>query len=124
MLNQKHYSNIAVANNAYNLPSIEAVVRYLHATAGFPVKQTWCQAIAKGKYATWSGLTLDAVRKYYPQVEETSMRTMSQIRKNIRSTKHKQQNNSTFHTSKNLQATISIKSIGCKEVFICIRHSS
>ena len=105
LLNQnesKIYSNIAVANNIYNLPSIEAVVRYLHATAGFPIKQTWCQAIAKGNYTTWLGLTLDVVRKYCPQAEETSMGTMSQIRKNIRSTKHKQQHNSTIHNSKNL----------------------
>ena len=127
MLNQnksKTYSNITVVNNAYILPSIEAVVLYLHATAGFPVKQTWCQAIAKGNYATWPGLTLDAVRKYCPKVEETSIGTMSQIRKNIQFTKHKQQNSSVFHTSKNLQVIISTISIECKEVFIYICHSS
>ena len=123
LLNQnksKTYSNITVANNVYNLPSIEAVVRYLYATAGFPVKQTWCQAIAKGNYTTWPALTLDIVQKYYLQAEETSMGTISQIRKNIRSTKDKQKINSTIHPSMNSQP----KSIGCKQVFIYICHSS
>ena len=45
------------AHSAYDLPSIEALVRYMHAAAGFPVKYTWLKAIKKGNFETWPGLT-------------------------------------------------------------------
>ena len=45
------------ALNAHELPSVGALVRYLHATAGFPVKSTWLGAIKAGNYASWPGLT-------------------------------------------------------------------
>ena len=45
------------AFSAYDLPSVEALVHYLHATAGFPVKSTWLAEIKAGNYATWLGLT-------------------------------------------------------------------
>ena len=32
------------AYSAYNLPIIEAIVQYMHAAAGFPVKSTWFKA--------------------------------------------------------------------------------
>ena len=33
------------ANNVYSLPSIPQTITYLHAAAGFPVKETWMDAI-------------------------------------------------------------------------------
>ena len=33
------------ANSVYDLPSVDALVRYMHAAAGFPVKSTWLKAI-------------------------------------------------------------------------------
>ena len=44
------------AYSAYDLPSVEALVKYFHAAAGFPVKDTWCKAIKNGNYASWPGL--------------------------------------------------------------------
>ena len=41
------------AYSAYDLPSVEAMVRYFHAVAGYPVKDTWLKAIKAGNYATW-----------------------------------------------------------------------
>ena len=35
-------------NNVYSLPSIPHIIRYLHAAAGFPVKETWLDAIKAG----------------------------------------------------------------------------
>jgi hypothetical protein len=32
-------------HNVYELPRIDATIRYLHAAAGFPVEETWLQAI-------------------------------------------------------------------------------
>ena len=37
-------------HNVYKLPSMEQTVRYLHAAAGHPTKETWLKAIAKGNY--------------------------------------------------------------------------
>ena len=34
-------------NSAYNLPIVEALVRYMHAEAGLPVKSTWLKEIKK-----------------------------------------------------------------------------
>ena len=36
------------ASNVYDLPSMEALVRYMHAAAGFPVRSTWLKAIKTG----------------------------------------------------------------------------
>ena len=44
--------------SAYDLPSVDALVRYFHAAAGFPVRDTWLKAIKAGNYRSWPGLTL------------------------------------------------------------------
>ena len=49
------------ANSVYDLPSMEALVLYMHAAAGFPVKSTWLKAIKHGNYNSWSGLTYNNV---------------------------------------------------------------
>jgi hypothetical protein len=46
------------AYSAYDLPSVEALMRYFHAAAVYPVRDTWLKAIKAGNYATWPGLTL------------------------------------------------------------------
>ena len=65
-------------NNAYDLPIIEAVAKYHHATAGFPVKETWLEAIKSNHCTTWIGLPPEAARKYCPDADETILGTMSQ----------------------------------------------
>ncbi len=55
----------------YSLPSISQVIRYLHAAAGFPTKDSWLKAIANGHYITWPGVTLNNVQKYFPESIET-----------------------------------------------------
>lgn len=77
------------AFSAYDLPSVEALVIYFHATAGFPVKDTWLQAIKAGNYSTWPGLTYKNAAKYCPDTVETSQGHMTQPRQNVRSTKPK-----------------------------------
>ena len=42
---QKISHALFYANSAYDLPSSTAVIRHRHATAGFPVKETWFKAI-------------------------------------------------------------------------------
>ena len=44
-------------NNAYNIPSVAALIRYIHASASFPVKYTWLADIKASNYVSWPGLT-------------------------------------------------------------------
>ena len=47
------------------------LVRYQHAAAGFPTKPTFLRAIKNKQFPAWPGLTVDAVRKHFPELEET-----------------------------------------------------
>ena len=53
------------------MPSVKALVRFLHAAVGFPVKPTWLAAIRAGNYTTWPGLTYDNAKTYHPTTAET-----------------------------------------------------
>ncbi len=77
------------AANVYSLPSIEQTIRYLHAAAGFPTKDTWVKAIKRGNYKTWPGLTVEAVSKHFPESVETQKGHMQKQCQNVRSTKQK-----------------------------------
>jgi len=71
---------------SYDLPNTPALVAYLHATAGYPVKSTWLAAIKRGAYNTWPGLTYDLAAQYCPEAQETQQGHMAQPRQHIRST--------------------------------------
>jgi len=78
------------ANNVYSLPSIQQSIKFLHAAAGFPVKDTWLDAIKAGNYVSWPGLTAAAVQKHYPDSDETQKGHMKKQRQGVRSTKLKE----------------------------------
>jgi hypothetical protein len=73
-----------------DLPSIGALVGFYHACLGFPVKQTWLDAIKAGNCDTFEGLTYSNAAKYCPDADETIMGHLAQQRQNVRSTKPKQ----------------------------------
>ena len=77
------------AASVYNLPSIPQTIRYLHAAAGFPTKDSWIKAIKNGNYVTWPGLTIESVNKHFPESVETQKGQMKKQRQNVRSTKEK-----------------------------------
>lgn len=81
-------------HNVYSLPSTSQSIRYLHAAAGFPVKETWLNAIAAGNYITWPGLTIAAVRKHCPDADETQKGHMKKQRQGVRSTRIKEKSGS------------------------------
>ena len=54
------------ANNVCSLPSIPQSIKYIHAAAGFPVKERWIIAIQAGNYVTWPGLTATTIWKHFP----------------------------------------------------------
>ena len=74
-------------SNVHNLPSISQTIKYHHAAAGYPVKDTWIKAINAGNYTTWPGLTSEAVRKHFPESDETQKGHMKRQRQGVRSTK-------------------------------------
>ena len=66
--NSVDYTNLK-AYRAYDLPSVETLVRYFHAADGFPVSTTWLKAIKVGNYRTWPGLTLANATSYCPSAD-------------------------------------------------------
>ena len=78
---------IPTALNAHDLPRFGALVRYLHAAAGFPVKSTWLAASRAVNFSTWPGLTYANASRYCPNCEETSKGHLTQAKQGIRSTK-------------------------------------
>jgi hypothetical protein len=73
----------------YKLPLTAEIIRYLHASAGFPTKTTWLKAIGAGNYVSWPGLTAKAFNKYFPESDETQQGHMRNVKQGIRSTKER-----------------------------------
>ena len=72
--------------STYDLPSLEALIRYFCVLAGYPVGSTWLTAISAGNYSYWPGLTLANATKYFPSVTATIMGHLVQKRQRVRST--------------------------------------
>jgi hypothetical protein len=72
-----------------DLSSIGALVGFYHACLGFPVKQTWLDAIKASNCNTFEGLTYSNVAKYCPDANEMIMGHLAQQCQNVRSTKAK-----------------------------------
>ncbi len=73
--------------NVYDLPSVNQMIKYLHAAAGYSVKDTLVKAINAGNYTTWPGLTATAVRKHFPESNETQKRHMKHQQQGLGSTR-------------------------------------
>ena len=76
-----------VAYSVYDLPSVEALVRYFHVAAGFPVRYIWLDAIKAENYALWTGLAINNARKYCPSTNKTILGHLVQGRQVICSTR-------------------------------------
>ena len=76
-----------LANNVYELPSIKAAVRFMHAVCGYPAKSTWLKAIRNNHYVGWPMLTVQNVEKHFPETIETPRGHLNKIPGGIRSTK-------------------------------------
>ena len=88
-----------IALSAYNQKTAEDLAKYLHACAGYPVKETWVKAIAKGYYSTWPKLDRfkgpQWIMKHLPKSIITTMGHMKATRQGIRSTKKNNNNDNT-----------------------------
>ena len=76
-----------LAYSAYDLPSVESLVRYMHATSGFLVKSNWLREIKRGNFETWPGLTYSNGAKYCLRSVETIKGHMVQSSQGVQSTK-------------------------------------
>jgi hypothetical protein len=56
--------------NIYELKMQPESVQYLHATAGFPTKPTWYNAVKNKQFASWPGLTAKAMAKHFLEFKE------------------------------------------------------
>ena len=74
-------------NSAYNLTSIEDLVRYMHAAAGLTVQSTWLKAIKNVNFSICPGLTYSNAAKYCPHAVETIKGHMVQSSQGVISTK-------------------------------------
>ena len=83
----KNSQTTPAAHSAYDLPSIEYLVRYMHAAAGLTVKSTWHKEIKNGNFATCPGLTYSNAAKYFPHAVETIKGHMVQSSQEVRFTK-------------------------------------
>ncbi len=69
-----------------DLPSMGALVGFYHACLGFPVKQTWLNAIKADNCDSFNGLTYSNAARYCPDSDETIM-GLAQQHQNVWSTK-------------------------------------
>ena len=75
------------AYSVYDLPSVEALVRYMHAASGFPVKSVCLREIKRGNFETWSGLTYSNAVNYFPHAVEMIKWHIVESLQGVRSTK-------------------------------------
>jgi hypothetical protein len=62
---------IEAIHNVYELKTQPELAQYLHACVGFPTKLSWIKAIKNRQYASWPGLIVKAVAKYFPESKES-----------------------------------------------------
>ena len=84
---RKHDQATSQANATLPTLNLEEHIKYLHQCAFSPAPRTWIQAVKKGHFKTWPGVTVDAIRRYLPKSEATAMGRLDQQRKNTQSTK-------------------------------------
>ncbi len=93
ILGQEHpeqfVASIDEANANFDLPNTHQSLLYLHAAAGFPVKETFLDAVRAKNYAMWPGLTTTLIAKHFPDSDETQKGHMKGQRKGVRSTRAK-----------------------------------
>jgi hypothetical protein len=83
------FAGVDKANAIFNLPITRQSLMYFHAAVGFPVKETFLNAVRAGNYATWPGLMTTLIAKHFPDSDETQKEHIKGQRKGVRSTRVK-----------------------------------
>jgi hypothetical protein len=79
-------SQLAVANNFYELHNTGALFNYLQKAMFSPTKSDLSQAVNNGHLVTWPGLTEKAINKHLKLTPATNIGHMNHRRQNIMST--------------------------------------
>ena len=75
--------------HSMDLFSIGTLVGFYHACLGFPVKQTWLNAVKAGNCDLFDGLTYSNIACYCPDANKTILGHLAQQCQNVKSTKPK-----------------------------------
>ena len=86
------------SNAMLPIKNLQEHIKYLHQCTFSPTTRIWIQAIKKGHFRTWPGVTVDAIKQYLPKSEATTLGHLDQQRKNIQSTKAQDDDQNTMHT--------------------------
>ncbi len=78
---------LKIINVIFDLPSARKTFIWYHASAGFPTKATFIDAVRNGNYSTWPKLTVTLINRYFPESDETIKGHLKGQRQGIRSTK-------------------------------------
>jgi hypothetical protein len=107
------------AHDGYTIPKL---MSYLHGCAGYPTTSTWIQAINRGYYVGWPGLTASRVHRYLPKSEETALGHLKMVRQGTRSTSKGEQRKEPRPTSKGEQREVSREIGQRRKVSVCIKE--
>jgi hypothetical protein len=58
-------------HSVYELKTQPELVQFPHASAGVLTKPRWLKAIMNKQFSSWPGLTTDAVRCHFPDLDKT-----------------------------------------------------
>ena len=58
-------------NVIFDLPSARETFLWYHASAGFPTKATFIDAVRNGNYSTWPKLTVTLINRYFSDSDKT-----------------------------------------------------
>ncbi len=88
-LNSDKHATPETINVIFNLPGSPETFLWYHASAGFPLKETFIDAVCNGNYATWPKLMVMLINRYYPDSDKTVKGHLKGQRQGIQSTKQK-----------------------------------
>ena len=58
--------------------TLQEHIKYLHQCGFSLTTRTWIQAVKKGHFKTWPGVTIDAIQHYLPNSEATTLGHLDQ----------------------------------------------
>ena len=91
--------------------NLQERIKYLHQCAFSPTPRTWIQAVKKGHFKTWPGVTVDAIQRYLPKSEATTMGHLDQQRKNTQLTKSQKDDHDTMTSPSPLEKGLSTQAM-------------
>ena len=71
-------TNVHQANATLPTSNLQEHIKYLHKCTFSPTMRTWIQAVKKGHFKTWPGITVKAIQRYLPKSEATMLGHLDQ----------------------------------------------